>query len=108
MRLPEPFETIFAAAMIVFVFGGFVVWFCTLYFIWKTISNRKPNVFRDDPFWNPVNIVFRGDLLTEKGLEYRRKMVRSVILFAMTCIAAVNTRAVVAGLAAAFGLHDFL
>lgn len=63
--------------MIIALAIGFVAWLRILFFEWKTISNRREGVrlFRD------AYIPFLGELLTAKGLAYRRKIVQSVVLF---------------------------
>jgi hypothetical protein len=99
--VPEPYEAIFAAAMIVAVAVGFIAWLRIIFFGWKAIANRREEVhlFRDAPLGNPANILLKGDLLTERGLEYRRKMLAAIILFLSTVVGGFSLAAVIGVLA---------
>ena len=99
---PVPaYEWIFGIAMVIAVAIESIAWLRTVFFGWKAIANRREGVdlFRDAPLGNPVNILFRGELLTERGLAYRRKMVRSIVFFLATAIAGFVVAAVIGVLA---------
>src|SRR5512139_2786780 len=66
-----------------------VAWLAAAYYLFKTIANRRPDVL----LWSaplgffPPNIVFRPDLLTERGQLFRRRFGQA----ALVCVAAVAT-----------------
>jgi hypothetical protein len=99
--VPEPYEAIFAAAMTIAVAIGFIAWLRIVFFGWKALANRRQEVhlFRDAPLGNPANILLKGDLLTERGLEYRRKMLAALLLFLVIVVGAFAIAAVIGVLA---------
>jgi hypothetical protein len=66
-----------------------LAWLAAVYCLWKTIVNRRRGV----RLWSatlgyfPPNIVFRPDLLTERGQVFRRRFGQAVVAF----VAAVAT-----------------
>src|SRR5215469_11280588 len=100
-------QAILVAVIIIALAIGFVAWLRVLFFQWKTISNRREGVrlFRDAPLRNPANILFRGELLTEKGLLppqdgavlgsvlHCRLCGRISVRFGVACIAVIRCRA---------------
>lgn len=60
-----------------------VAWLAALYYLLKTMANRRSGV----PLWSaplaffPPNIVFRPDLLTERGQAFRRRFGRAALVF---------------------------
>jgi hypothetical protein len=73
-----------------------VAWLAAAYCLLKTIANRRPEVL----LWSaplgffPPNIVFRPDLLTDRGRYFRRRFGQAGFVFA----AAVATGLVLHGL----------
>lgn len=74
-----------------------VAWLTAAYYLWQTIANRR----REVPLWSaslaffPPNIVFRPDLLTDRGRIFRRRFGQA----AFVCVAAVATGLLLGGLA---------
>ena len=66
-----------------------VAWLTAAYYLFKTMANRRSGVL----LWSaplaffPPNIVFRPDLLTERGQAFRRTFGQA----ALVCVAAVAT-----------------
>ncbi len=60
-----------------------VAWLTAVYYLWKTIANRRSEVL----LWSaplaffPPNLVFRPDLLTERGQLFRRRFGQAVLVF---------------------------
>jgi hypothetical protein len=60
-----------------------IAWVAAVYYLFKTIANRQPGV----RLWNaalgyiPLNIVFRPDILTERGRVCRRRFGVSLLVF---------------------------
>ena len=60
-----------------------IAWLAAVYYLFKTITNRQPGV----PLWNaalgyiPLNIVFRPDILTDRGRLCRRRFGVSLLVF---------------------------
>jgi ABC-type nitrate/sulfonate/bicarbonate transport system permease component len=81
--MPRPYEMVLAIAMSGAAAIALVFWFRILFFAWKTIANRRDGVHlvRDAPLGNPANILLKAELLTEKGIAYRRRMVASLLVF---------------------------
>ena len=58
-------------------------WLAAAYYLFKTIANRRSDV----PLWSaplgffPPNIVFRPDLLTDRGRFFRRKFGQAIVVF---------------------------
>lgn len=61
-----------------------VAWLAAAYCLVKTIANRRPEVL----LWSaplgffPPNIVFRPDLLTDRGRRFRRRFAHAGLVFA--------------------------
>jgi hypothetical protein len=62
-----------------------IAWLAAAYCLWQTMANRRPGV----RLWGaavgyfPLNIVFRPDLLTERGQLFRRRFGQAVLAFAV-------------------------
>ncbi|MCG8591611.1 MAG: hypothetical protein MJE66_20125 [Proteobacteria bacterium] len=99
--MQAPFELIFAIAMLAAVLVGLVAWLRILFFGWKALANRRQDVdiSRDAPLGNPVNVLFSDALLTERGLAYRRKMTRAMMLFAATLVVGFAAAALIGAIA---------
>ena len=60
-----------------------IAWATAVYYLFKTITNRQPGV----RLWNaalgyiPLNIVFRPDILTDRGRLCRRRFGVSLLVF---------------------------
>ncbi len=60
-----------------------VAWLAAVYYLFKTIANRRSEVL----LWSaplgffPPNIVFRPDLLTERGQVFRRRFGQAALVF---------------------------
>jgi hypothetical protein len=60
-----------------------IAWTAAVYYLFKTIANRQPGV----RLWNaalgyfPLNLVFRPDLLTDRGRLCRRRFGISLLAF---------------------------
>ena len=60
-----------------------IAWSAAVFYLFMTIANRQPGV----RLWNsalgyvPLNIVFRPDLLTDRGLLCRRRFGISLLVF---------------------------
>ncbi len=60
-----------------------VAWLAAVYCLFKTIANRRSEVL----LWSaplgffPPNIVFRPDLLTERGQVFRRRFGQAALVF---------------------------
>ncbi len=60
-----------------------IAWLAAVSYLVRTVANRKPGV----RLWSaglgyiPLNLVFRPDLLTERGQLWRRRFGRSVLVF---------------------------
>ena len=73
-----------------------MAWLAAAYCLLKTIANRRPEVL----LWSaplgffPPNLVFRPDLLTDRGRFFRRRLGQAGLVFA----AAVTTGLVLHGL----------
>lgn len=73
-----------------------VAWLAAAYYLFKTIANRRSEVL----LWSaplgffPPNIVFRPDLLTERGQAFRRRFGQAALVF----VAAVATGVALGGL----------
>jgi hypothetical protein len=73
-----------------------VAWLAAAYYLLKTMANRRAGVL----LWSaplaffPPNIVFRPDLLTERGQAFRRRFGRA----ALVCVAAAATGLALGGL----------
>jgi len=73
-----------------------VAWLTAAYYLLKTMTNRRSGVL----LWSaplaffPPNIVFRPDLLTERGRAFRRTFGQA----ALVCVAAVATGLALCGL----------
>ncbi len=73
-----------------------VAWLAATYYLAKTMANRRSGVL----LWSaplaffPPNIVFRPDLLTERGQVFRRRFGQAAFVF----IAAVATGLALGGL----------
>jgi hypothetical protein len=73
-----------------------VAWLAAFYYLFQTMANRRPEVL----LWTaalayfPPNIVFRPDLLTERGHVFRRRFGTA----ALVCVAAVATALALSGL----------
>jgi hypothetical protein len=73
-----------------------VAWLTAAYYLLKTMANRRSGVL----LWSaplaffPPNIVFRPDLLTERGRAFRRTFGQA----ALVCVAAVATGLALCGL----------
>jgi hypothetical protein len=58
-------------------------WLAAAYYLFKTIANRRAEVL----LWSaplaffPPNIVFRPDLLTERGQVFRRRFGQAALVF---------------------------
>jgi hypothetical protein len=66
-----------------------IAWFTALSYLFKTISGRKPGVrlWAPELGYFPPNIVFRSDLLTDRGRLARRRFGRWVLVFLGTLAA---------------------
>ena len=73
-----------------------VAWLAATYYLFQTMANRRSGVL----LWSavlayfPPNIVFRPDLLTERGQVFRRRFATA----ALVCAAAVATGLALSGL----------
>jgi hypothetical protein len=74
---------------ILMVFGSVytvatIAWLAAVYCLWKTIANRRPGLPLGSAAlgYFPPNIVFRPDLLTERGRLFRRRFGQAVMAFA--------------------------
>ena len=73
-----------------------VAWLAAAYYLFQTMANRRSGVL----LWSaalayfPPNIVFRPDLLTERGQVFRRRFGTA----ALVCAAAVATGLALSGL----------
>jgi hypothetical protein len=76
------------AFAILMVFGSVytvatLAWIAAVFFLLKTIGNRRPGVL----LWGaplgyfPPNIVFRPDLLTDRGQFFRRRFGQAALVF---------------------------
>jgi hypothetical protein len=97
---------VFAVLMTVVVTAAIVAWVRMIYFGWMAAANRRQGVdlFRDAPGWNPANFVLAPSLLTERGLEYRRRMFRAALAFLGLCVGGFAA-AVLVGLAAGLAMR---
>jgi hypothetical protein len=66
-----------------------IAWFTALSYLFKTVAGRKPGVRLWSPElgYFPPNIVFRSDLLTDRGRVARRLFGRCVLVFLGTLAA---------------------
>lgn len=61
-----------------------IAWLAAVYSLFKTIANRRSDVL----LWSaplgffPPNIVFRPDLLTDRGQFFRRRFGQAALVFA--------------------------
>jgi hypothetical protein len=62
-----------------------IAWSVAAVYLFRTIANRRPGV----RLWSaalgfvPLNIVFRPDLLTDRGQLYRRRFGKAAFFFAI-------------------------
>jgi hypothetical protein len=69
-----------------------IAWSVAAVYLFRTIANRRPDV----GLWSgavgyiPLNIVFRPNLLTERGKLYRRRFGRAALVFAAALGAGVS------------------
>lgn len=73
-----------------------MAWSVAVVYLFRTVANRQPGV----RLWSaalgyvPLNIVFRPDLLTERGRLFRRRFGKAVLFF----VVAVGAGAALTGL----------
>ena len=74
-----------------------IAWFVAALYLLRTVANRQPGVrlFSAPLAYCPVNIVFRPDLLTDRGQACRRRFG----LFGMVFAGALGAGIALAGLA---------
>ena len=75
-----------------------IAWLAAMSYLIRTLANRKPGI----PLWSvrlvyiPLNIVFRPDLLTERGQLCRRRFGISALVFLGALVAGVVLTALAA------------
>jgi len=73
-----------------------IAWLAAAYYLFRTVANRRPGTL----LWSmplgyfPPNIVFRPDLLTDRGQLFRRRFGKA----ALVCVVAVATGLALDGL----------
>ena len=62
---------------------GEASWFAAIIYGNKAIRRTRPGVtlWGRETLWNPVNVLLRPNLLTEKGCSYRHKCFLAVAIF---------------------------
>ncbi|WP_329742124.1 hypothetical protein [Dyella sp. A6] len=75
--------TAFVAVWLVAVVTLFA---CVIYAI-KAVRCARPgvNLWGRDTLWNPANALLSSGMLTDEGLRYRRKSLKSLVIF-IACV----------------------
>jgi len=62
-----------------------LAWVCILVFGVKAVRNARPEVelWSRETMWNPINVLFSPQMLTDAGRRYRRKCFLAVLWFAV-------------------------
>ena len=73
-----PLPRIFAALFAVFCFAAVPFWLATAIYMLRIPFNAKPDSIQGWLRLNPLNLMFYGARLTQKGLLIRKRMMISV------------------------------
>ena len=78
------------AALVGFVlvwFTALITFVACIFYAFKAVRCAHPgvNLWGRDTLWNPANVLLSSNMLTEEGLRYRRKCLKSLGIF-VACV----------------------
>jgi len=81
--LNEPASILLMLIAVPSMLVALVAWPCIIFFGVRAARNAKAevNVWSSETHWNPLNVVFYPRLLTDRGLQYRRRCFQAVTCF---------------------------
>ena len=78
------------AALVAVLLTALIAWLACVVYAIKAIRRARPgvNLWGRDTLWNPANVLLNSTMLTDEGLRYRRKSLKSLAIF-IVCVGSI-------------------